>query len=138
MAHFALQIDGVIRRFNADFGTEFKIKVGLSSGAVMGGVIGKKRISFDLWGDVVNLASRIESIAGSGEILISEGTAELIGTTFLLSSSRVVDLKGRGPTMVYSIVGSRHEASKQGLDTDNQQAPSLTKQKTEIAAPALQ
>ena len=138
MAHFALQIDGVIRRFNADFGTEFKIKVGLSSGAVMGGVIGKKRISFDLWGDVVNLASRIESVAGGGEVLISEGTAELIGTTFLLSSSRVVDLKGKGPTMVYSIVGSRPEDSKQGLDPDNQLAYSSTKQKTEIAAPALQ
>ena len=104
----------------------------------MGGVIGKKRISFDLWGDVVNLASRIESIAGSGEVLISEGTAELIGTTFILSSSRVVELKGKGPTVVYSIVGSHPEGSKQAVDPNDQQASALTKQKTVIDPPSLQ
>jgi class 3 adenylate cyclase len=85
----------------------------------------------------VNLANRIESVAGSGEILISEVTAELIGKTFLLSSSRVVDLKGKGPTKVYSIIGGRPEDSKQGLDPDKHQASSLTKQKTDIAALTL-
>ena len=104
MAQFALELDDVIQRFNADFATTFKLKVGLNSGPVIGGVIGKKRISFDLWGDVVNLASRIESVASSGDVLISENTAKIIGGTFELSPGRIVDLKGKGPTMVYSII----------------------------------
>jgi class 3 adenylate cyclase len=69
----------------------------------MGGVIGKKRISFDLWGDVVNLASRIESIAANGEIAVSESTAALIKERVTLSQARIVDLKGKGPTTIYSV-----------------------------------
>jgi class 3 adenylate cyclase len=104
MVDFALEIDGVIKSFNQDFSADFGVKVGLASGAVMGGVIGKKRISFDLWGDVVNLASRIESIAAEGEVAVSESTANLIKDKFAISKSRVVDLKGKGPTTVYSIL----------------------------------
>lgn len=104
MTQFALDLDGVVQRFNRDFATAFKLKVGLSSGAVIGGVIGTKRISFDLWGDVVNLASRIESVAVSGEVLVSESTAQLIQGIYELSPSRVIDLKGKGPTNVYSLL----------------------------------
>jgi class 3 adenylate cyclase len=104
MTQYALELEGVVQRFNGDFGTTFALKVGLSSGAVIGGVIGKKRISFDLWGDVVNLASRIESIASSGDVLISESTAKLIKSTFALTPGRIVDLKGKGPTLVFSVM----------------------------------
>ncbi len=103
MTQYALELDGVVKRFNGDFGTEFAIKIGLSSGAVIGGVIGKKRISFDLWGDVVNLASRIESICSSGDVMVSEATAKLIKQDFDLTPGRTVDLKGKGPTLVFSV-----------------------------------
>jgi class 3 adenylate cyclase len=103
MTHYALELDGVIQRFNGDFGTTFALKVGLSSGAVIGGVIGKKRISFDLWGDVVNLASRIEAVASSGEVMVSESTAKLINQNFDLNPGKIVDLKGKGPTLVFSV-----------------------------------
>lgn len=119
VAQFALELNGVIQQFNADFGTNFKIKVGLSSGAVIGGVIGKKRISFDLWGDVVNLASRIESVASSGEVLVSETTASLIRDKFRLSSAKIVELKGKGPTPVYSII-------RTGNKFDNTHSNSIT------------
>jgi class 3 adenylate cyclase len=111
MTQYALELEGVVQRFNGDFGTTFAIKVGLSSGAVIGGVIGKKRISFDLWGDVVNLASRIESIAGSGDVVVSESTAKLIKETFDLSPGRIVDLKGKGPTLVFSIIRGDQKSS---------------------------
>ena len=61
------------------------------------------RRSFDLWGDVVNLASRIESIAADGEIAVSESTAALIKDRVTLSQPRIVELKGKGPTTVYSV-----------------------------------
>jgi class 3 adenylate cyclase len=117
MTQFALDLDGVVQRFNRDFATAFKLKVGLSSGAVIGGVIGTKRISFDLWGDVVNLASRIESVAGSGEVLVSESTATLVMGVFELSASRVVELKGKGPTQVYSVIrnGKHSQTYKESL-----------------------
>lgn len=116
MTQYALELEGVVQRFNGDFGTGFAIKVGLSSGAVIGGVIGKKRISFDLWGDVVNLASRIESIAGSGDVMVSESTAKLIKETFDLTPGRIVDLKGKGPTLVFSV--KRGDQTSQTISQD--------------------
>ena len=104
MIEFALALENVMKVFNREFAADFGIKVGIASGSVMGGVIGKKRISFDLWGDVVNLASRIESIAADGEIAVSESTAALIKDRVTLSQPRVVELKGKGPTTVYSVL----------------------------------
>jgi class 3 adenylate cyclase len=103
MIEFALALENVMKVFNSEFAADFGIKVGIASGTVMGGVIGKKRISFDLWGDVVNLASRIESIAADGEIAVSESTAALIKERVTLSQPRIVELKGKGPTTVYSV-----------------------------------
>ncbi len=104
---FALQLDGVMTSFNRDYVTDFRIKIGISSGVVMGGVIGKKRVSFDIWGDTVNLASRIEAIAKPGEISICEATAGLVLDRFYLSKGRIVDLKGKGSTLVYSVLKSK-------------------------------
>lgn len=104
---FALQLDGLMTAFNRDYAVDFKVKIGISSGVVMGGVIGKKRVSFDLWGDTVNIASRIESIAKPGEISICEVTAGLILDRFDLSKGRIVDLKGKGSTLVYSVLKSK-------------------------------
>ena len=128
MVHFALELAAVISTFNRDFSTDFNVKVGISSGTVMGGVIGKKRISFDLWGDVVNLASRIESIAEPGEIAVSESTSKLIGEKFALSAPRVVNLKGKGPTTIFSVLPGR-ALPVQGL-TDF--AAATAKQATEL------
>lgn len=107
MIDFAIDLEQVIKEFNQSFSVDFRIKVGMASGQVMGGVIGKKRVSFDLWGDVVNLASRIESIACDGEIAVSESTALLINDYVKLSEARVVDLKGKGPTLVFTVLGKR-------------------------------
>lgn len=107
MIDFAIDLNQVIKEFNQSFSADFRIKVGMASGQVMGGVIGKKRVSFDLWGDVVNLASRIESIAHDGEIAVSEATAFLIKDYVQLSEARSVDLKGKGPTIVFTVLGKR-------------------------------
>jgi class 3 adenylate cyclase len=108
---FALQLADVMNVFNRDYGADFQVKIGISSGVVMGGVIGKKRISFDLWGDTVNLASRIESVSKAGEISICEVTAGLILDRFELSKGRIVDLKGKGSTTVYSVLKSKQPSA---------------------------
>lgn len=125
MMDFALELESLMKLFNRDFSADFGIKVGIASGTVMGGVIGKKRISFDLWGDVVNLASRIESIAGNGEIVVSESTASLIKDYVRLSPGRVVDLKGKGPTTIYSVL-PRGTSSRSLIDDVDRLAVSTT------------
>lgn len=112
MIDFALQLDRVMATFNRDYDADFKIKIGIASGGVMGGVIGKKRVSFDLWGDTVNLASRIESVSKASEISISETTACLITDQFELTEPRIVDLKGKGLTTIYTVLKAKATAKR--------------------------
>jgi len=105
-AYFALALSDLMNTFNRDYKTDFKIRIGINSGPVVGGVISGKRISFDLWGDTVNLASRLETSAETNEILVSESTAELLQEKFQLSTGRIVNIKGKGPTTVIKLLGS--------------------------------
>lgn len=129
IAHFALEMDDVLAKFNRDLNLNFKIKIGISSGSVIGGVIGKKRIAFDLWGDVVNLASRLESVAGSGNILISETTAGLIKDEFPLSPLKIIELKGKGPTPVYQLFKQRSPSEINGITESKPERRIAEKQK---------
>jgi class 3 adenylate cyclase len=116
IAQFAIDLDEVVERFNRDLNTNFSLKIGISSGSVTAGVIGKKRIAFDLWGDVVNLASRLESVAGSGNILVCEATAELLRGHFQLSDLKIIDLKGKGPTRAFHLLRTGQEEHRPVLE----------------------
>lgn len=74
---------------------DLHIRVGIASGPVVGGVIGKRRLLFDVWGDAVNLASRMESSGVSGRIQISDATRSLLGDA-VDGEAREVDVKGFG------------------------------------------
>ncbi len=78
------------------------IRIGLASGPVAGGVIGEQRILFDLWGDTVNAAARMESSGEPGHIQLSESTRALLGDD-PAGVSRVVDVKGLGPMPTYLV-----------------------------------
>jgi class 3 adenylate cyclase len=84
--------------------------VGVASGPVAAGVIGSARSPTDLWGDTVNVASRLESNGEPGRILVSEATARLLEARYRLSEPRIVTLKGKGPTPAHFLLG-RAEAS---------------------------
>jgi len=86
----ALDIRGYAREQNLLF------RIGIHSGAVIAGVIGVKKFSYDLWGEVVNMASRLETSAPSGGILISQETYELIAGRFRCEFGGVKNLKGIG------------------------------------------
>jgi guanylate cyclase len=73
-----------------------EMRIGLASGPVVGGVIGQRRILFDLWGDTVNIASRMESSGIPGRIQVAPSTRELLGDSYLFEEREPVEVKGLG------------------------------------------
>ncbi len=80
------------------------LRVGLASGPVVAGVIGRSKQSYDLWGETVNLASRMESHGLPGRVQVAERTRELLGDAFTLEPRGEIDLKGIGPKAAYLVV----------------------------------
>ena len=70
----------------------------------MAGVIGAKRLTYDVWGDTVNLASRMESHGLAGRIQVTHAVMERLGDAFVLESRGLIDVKGKGPTPAYLVV----------------------------------
>ena len=87
-------------------GEPLRLRIGIHSGPAVGGVIGTRKLAFDLWGDTVNVASRIERLCEPGQILISEATWKLVGGRFECVAAGDSELRGHSPIRTYSIVGS--------------------------------
>jgi class 3 adenylate cyclase len=86
------------------------LRIGVHSGIAVGGVIGKRKIAFDVWGDTVNVASRLEEQGVAGRIQISEATRRLLGEEFEWESRGAIDLKGHGSMATFLIIGPRRMA----------------------------
>jgi adenylate cyclase len=78
-----------------------EVRIGLASGSVVGGVIGQQRILFDLWGDTVNIASRMESSGEAGRIHVAPSTRALLGDDYVFEEREPVEVKGLGPMTTY-------------------------------------
>jgi guanylate cyclase len=85
------------------------LRVGINSGPVVAGVIGRKRFLYDLWGDAVNTASRMESHGTSGRIQITRATMELLDDEFVCEPRGTIPVKGKGEMEVWYLVGRRAE-----------------------------
>ena len=88
-------------------GPPWQIRIGLHRGPVVAGVIGRNKFVYDLWGDAVNVASRLETTAPPGRIHVSEVCADALRTSFDLEPRGAVELKGKGSTEAYFLVGRR-------------------------------
>jgi guanylate cyclase len=86
-------------------------RVGLNSGAVVGGVIGRTKFVFDIWGDPVNIASRMESTGVPGRIQIGPATRALLEPEFVLEPRGAVEVKGGGTIQTWFLVGARTSAA---------------------------
>lgn len=105
IARMALAMTHTVRQFVADNGEPFQLRIGINTGPVIAGVIGKKKFSYDLWGDAVNVASRMESSGEPGRIQVSEASYSLLARDFLLEERGLVAIKGKGAMKTYWLIG---------------------------------
>jgi class 3 adenylate cyclase len=90
-----------------DFGHPLQIRIGINTGPVIGGVIGLKRFIYDLWGDAVNVASRMESQSEPGQIQVTESTYQRLKQDYVLEERGMQTIKGRGEMMTYWLHGKK-------------------------------
>jgi adenylate cyclase len=86
-------------------GEPIVVHVGVASGPAVAGVIGRRKFAYDLWGDTVNLASRLEESCEAGTVLVSESTVERLRGRYELGPARMYELKGKGPTLAREVRG---------------------------------
>jgi class 3 adenylate cyclase len=107
VAAMALEMVEETAHFNERTGNALDIRVGINSGPVVAGVIGKKKFSYDLWGDTVNTASRMESHGAAGRIHVTETTYDQLCKSFEFEERGVIDIKDKGEMRTYFLSGRR-------------------------------
>ena len=105
VAELALGIRDVARRFRHADGSEVRVRIGINTGPVVAGVIGRKKFIYDLWGDAVNTASRMESHGLPGAIQVSSTTHERLLQRYALEPRGFIDVKGKGPMSTWWLTG---------------------------------
>jgi class 3 adenylate cyclase len=106
-ADLALAMIEEIKSYNRRTGRSIVIRIGINSGPVVAGVIGTRKFIYDLWGDTVNIASRMESNGVPGQVQVTEATHERLRETFVFDEERVIDVKGRGKIKAFLLAGRR-------------------------------
>src|SRR5438034_7382524 len=125
MALMALDMREAMRSKDGVGQLGLELRIGINSGPVVAGVIGRKRFLYDLWGDAVNMASRMESHGTSGQIQVTRATYELLKDEFELEPRGTVSIKGKGDVETWYLVGRRRgpiDESPAGGSSDLQNA----------------
>ena len=105
VANMALDMQKEVERLAKETGFSFNIRIGINTGSVVAGVIGLKKFIYDLWGDTVNTASRMESHGIPGTIQVSESTYFLLRDKYTFQERGIIYVKGKGDMLTYLLIG---------------------------------
>ena len=108
IAAMALDMQNTISDFCTETGKALSIRIGINTGPVIAGIIGTKKFIYDLWGDTVNIASRMESHGIPGSIQVTEMTYNRLRKYYLFEERGMVPVKGKGPMNCYLLKGKRN------------------------------
>jgi class 3 adenylate cyclase len=107
IAEMALDMCDEVDRFRRQTSVELAIRVGIDSGPVVAGVIGQRKFSYDVWGDTVNMASRMETHGVASGIQVTHHVYERLRERYEFRERGTVEIKGKGPTTTYLLIGRR-------------------------------
>jgi class 3 adenylate cyclase len=105
IAEMALEMQLSIQKFKRLDGSPFLLRIGIHTGQAIAGVIGTKKFIYDLWGDTVNVASRMESHGVAGCIQVTEATYQILKNKYQLEQRKAIEIKGKGQMITYILKG---------------------------------
>ncbi|MBE3112446.1 MAG: adenylate/guanylate cyclase domain-containing protein [Acidobacteria bacterium] len=116
LARMALQMPPLVAKLSAEHGVDLKIRIGIDGGPVMAGVIGADKFSYDVWGETVNLAARLESHGLPGEIQVSRALRLSLGDRFLFERRGSIEVKGVGVIETWLLKAEQDPGSPETAD----------------------
>jgi class 3 adenylate cyclase len=120
LGRLALDMGEALRCYNTGNGTELAIRIGIHTGPAVAGVIGVKRFLYDVWGDTVNVASRMESSGEPGAVHVSEAVYQQTRQYFSFAAREPIDIKGRGRMCTYWLLGPAREVGPEAARRDTE------------------
>jgi adenylate cyclase len=104
-AHLSLEMLQALDRFNERTASTLQVRIGIATGPLVAGVIGRRQYLYDVWGDAANAASRMESHGVAGRVQVSESTRRLLGDTFQLEERGAIEVEGQGELKTWFLAG---------------------------------
>ena len=109
-AHMSLDMIEALDRFNERTASTLQVRIGIDTGRVVAGVIGRRLFLYDIWGDAVSTASRMESHGVAGRVQLSESTRRRLGEPFVLEERGALEVEAKGELKTWFLAG-RNSAS---------------------------
>jgi adenylate cyclase len=114
LADFALEMIAVAAKLEDPHGLSVPLRVGFATGTVVAGVVGSRRFFYDVWGDAVNVAARMESTDSVGRIQVPEDVYERLKDEFVLQERGHIEVKGKGMMRTWYVIGRKPAAAEPG------------------------